>query len=288
MNPPLKRSFSRLNIPIAWLKLLPKTGRDLCLGPYQKKNQIWKNSKQENKSHFSIPVLWHKDPWVLPLLCIAQKIDPDWWPIISLFVYSCPTFALYSNSFCLTSNYISEPSPKRTPQKPFWDSIFKQNPHSGTLTTNRVFIFEQNPFQKYLQDDCDPSEAPLLSLGAVAAWRVWHWALQQSPNWDFLFDPRAAELTEKVAALQGDIQTSRQVPQQSQGQLFLPHTVTISWKCQRPKVTAVPWQYLYAWKVPGCPCVSQCYCSYVKPRICLFKTRDVFSPLYMSHTCSAS
>lgn len=76
------------------------------------------------------------------------------------------TFALYSNPFCLTSNYISEPSPKRTPQKP-WDSLFKQNPYSGTLTINREFIFEQNSFQKYLQDDCDPFEAP------CSPWEQW-------------------------------------------------------------------------------------------------------------------
>lgn len=40
------------------------------------------------------------------------------------------------------------------------------------------------------------------------------------PKLGLLFDPRAAELTDKVAALQGDIQTSRQVPEQLQGQLF--------------------------------------------------------------------
>lgn len=46
-------------------------------------------------------------------------------------------------------------------------------------------IFEQNSIQKYLQNDCDPFKAPLLSVGGVAASGVLHWALQWSPNWDF-------------------------------------------------------------------------------------------------------
>lgn len=87
------------------------------------------------------------------------------------------TFPLYSHSF-----YISEPSPRRVLQKPYWDSIFKQNPHLVTLTISRVVVCDQNSLQKYLQNDCEPFEAP---LGGVAARGVWHWALQQSPDWDF-------------------------------------------------------------------------------------------------------
>lgn len=222
------------------MKLLPKTRGYLCLGPYQEKNQIWRNSKKGSKSQFSIHVLWHKDPCVFSLLCIVQKMDPDGWPIISLFAYSCPRSPFLFTQIPFVLHQTIFQSPRRALQKPSWDSIFKQNRYLVTLTISRVFFITKFT-SGILAERLWPLWRPrgrsgcmgCVTLGAAA-----------EPRLGLLFDPGAAELTDKVAALQGDIQTSRQVPQQSQGQLFLPHTVTISWKCQRPKVTAVPWQYL--------------------------------------------
>lgn len=153
------------------MKLLPKTGGDLYLGPYQKKNQIWRNSKQGNESQFSIHVLWHRDPWVFPLLCIVQKIDPDWWPIISLFVYSCPRppFLFIQIPFVLHQTTFQSPAQRELSKNLLGPVSSNKILILGTLTISRVLIFVHNSLQKYLQNGCDPFEAPLLPLGGVAA-----------------------------------------------------------------------------------------------------------------------
>lgn len=258
-------------------------------GPYQKKNQIWRKSKQGNVSQFSIHMQWHKDLWVLPLPYIVQKMDPDWWPIISLFVYSSPrpSFLFTQIPSVLHQTIFQSPAQRELSKNLLGTVSSNKNLYLGTLTISRVVTFEQNSLQKYLQNDCDPFAAPLLSLGGVAASGVWPWVSQQSPNWDFCLTHGLLSSLIRWLLSKETSKPPGRSPSNSRVSFFWHIRWPLAENVRDQRSLQCPGSIYMLEKVPGCPCVSQCYCSYVKPRIWLSKTVYVFSLLYMSHTCSA-
>lgn len=114
-------------------------------------------------------------------------MDPDWWPIISLFVYSGPRppFLFTQIPFVLHQTTFQSPAQRQLSKNLLGTVSSNKILILGTLTISRVVIFEHSSPQKCLQNGCDPFGAPLLPLGGVAAWGVRPWALQQSPDWGF-------------------------------------------------------------------------------------------------------
>lgn len=242
----------------------------------RKKSHVWRNSRQTAEwiQSFHWPVMTQKDPRVLSPLYIVQKMTPGWWPTIFLPVYflSQATFPL-SPQILSSLQTVVQSSAKTKRFKKLFRGIFSNKIplngmalrafKEGLLLNGFHFRNTSRTTAVSLKPSDSPGEEWLCQMQHTGQCSGAHFGA-------CALDPWATELTKDLAALQG---TSK-APGRSHSHCrdgSLPRTVTISWKLWKPKVTGMPWQYSYAWKAPGCLCVSRRCCSYIKPRICFLK-----------------